>query len=88
MENLKSALIVGLGTSQIALGTEESAETVEAEGGIGMLWSKHLLPDGQGALTVGLSTSQVALGTEESAEIVEAVGGIGMLWSKHLLPDG
>ena len=50
----QGTLIVGLGPSQVALGLEESAEIVEAVGGIGMLWPQHLLPDGQGTLIVGL----------------------------------
>jgi hypothetical protein len=72
MENLKSPLIVGTGTGQIALGLKESAEIVQAASGIGMLGPQHLLPDRQGPLIVGTGTGQIALGLKESAEIVQA----------------
>jgi hypothetical protein len=41
---------------------KEIAEIVEAAGGIGMLGTKHLLPDRQGPLQVGARLYQLSTG--------------------------
>ena len=44
-KDMTGTLKVGFGPGQVALGLQETAEIIEAAGGVGMLWPQHLLPD-------------------------------------------
>ena len=57
-------------------------------GGVGVLGSQRLLPDGQRLFVVRPGRFVVAHGLEQGAQVVEAAGRVRVLGSQRLLPDG
>src|SRR5215831_6263081 len=74
-----------VGASLAASLDVQQSETVERDGGVGMLGAEHLLTDGEGPLLERFSLIVGAGGAVRPGEIAERGGGVGMLGAEYLL---